>query len=146
MLNEKFSLGVDLNWSTYSEYHPKETISSGSGAITTDYFNYVYAYGGVISGRYYHTFDHTFNPYFGFGLGVGYNKYTIYYNVYGNQDKSVGFLLRPEAGMLIRFSKKRALSGLVGLHYDYSTAGNKENGYSNFSNVGINLGIVILAW
>lgn len=146
MLNEKFSLGADFNYGTYKEYHPKETFSTQTRAITTDYFNYIYAYGGVVSFRYYKSTENLINVYYGLGAGVAHNKYTVYYNVYGDQHKSTGFLVRPEAGMLIRFSKRRAVSGLVGLHYDYSTANYKLDGYSSFSNVGINLGIVILDW
>lgn len=146
LLNKKFSLGGEINWGTYSQHHPTETFEYPTGALTTDYFNYVYAYGLVASGRYYTSYDRLFNPYAGLGIGGAYNKYTMYYNVYTEQDKAFGLLLRPEAGMLIRFSKSRAVSGLVGLHYDYSTAKSRENGYGSFSNVGLNVGIVILDW
>jgi hypothetical protein len=148
MLNAKFSLGGELNASTYKQYHPTETFynDDGTGAVTTDYFNYIYAYGAVVSGRYHFTYDKLINPYVGVGLGVAYNKYTRYYNVYGDQNKAFGFLARPEAGMLIRFSQRRAVAGLLGVHYDYSTAKDKTNGYNSFSNLGINVGIVILDW
>jgi hypothetical protein len=146
LLNEKFSLGGELNFGTYSQYHAKETFEYPTGALTTDYFNYVYAYGLTASGRYYLSYNHLINPFVGVGLGAAYNKYTMYYNVYNETKKAFGFLARPEAGMIIRFSQRRAVSGLVGIHYDYSTAGSKGNGYSGFSNVGLNLGIVILDW
>jgi hypothetical protein len=66
--------------------------------------------------------------------------------VYGDQQKAYGFLARPEAGMIIRFSQRRAVSGLVGVHYDYSTAQDKTDGYNSFSNIGFNVGVVILNW
>lgn len=146
LLNEKFSLGGELNWGTYKQYHPTETFYNESGAVTTDYFKYVYAYGLVLSGRYLFSYDHLFNPYAGLGMGVAYNKYTTFYNVYADQNKVLGFLVRPEAGLLIRFSQLRSVGGLIGIHYDYSTARDKSYGYNNFSNLGINVGIVILDW
>ncbi len=146
LLSEKFSLGGEVNWGTYKQYHPTETFTSSSGAVTTDYFNYVYAYGLVLSGRYLFSYNHLVNPYVGLGMGVAYNKYTSFYNVYGDQNKVFGFLVRPEAGMLLRFSQVRSLAGLIGIHYDYSTAQDKNNGYTGFSNLGLNVGIVIVDW
>jgi hypothetical protein len=51
MINEKFSIGGEVNWGTYKEYHPTQTFYSSGAATTTDYFNYIYSYGLVVSGR-----------------------------------------------------------------------------------------------
>ena len=147
LLNKKFTLGGELNWGTYKQYHPTVTATQPDGSVvTTDYFDYVYSYGLVLNGRYMMSYNQTFNPYFGLGVGVGYNKYAQFYNVYEYQKKATGFLARPEAGMIIRFSQRRSVCGLVGVHYDYSTTISSAGGYSDFTNYGFNIGIVILDW
>jgi opacity protein-like surface antigen len=146
-LNERFSLGADFNWGTYKKYEPTETTQLPSGAITTDYFKYVYAYGLVVSTHYHFPLANKhFLPYVGLGLGAANNKYTLFYNTYSDQKKVYGFLARPEAGLLIRFSERRSIGALVSLHYDISTARSKEQGYSNFSNLGISIRVMAIDW
>jgi hypothetical protein len=146
-LNERWSIGLDFNTGTYKKYQPTETIQQPSGAITTDYFRYVYAYGLVVSGRHYFpTSNKHFMPFAGLGLGAANNKYTLFYNTYSDQNKVYGFLARPEGGLLIRFSERRSIGAMVGLHYDFSTARSTPQGYSNFSNVGITINLMAIDW
>jgi hypothetical protein len=142
-INERWSAGADFNWGTYSKYIPTDTYYQSNGAITTDYFKYVYAYGLVVSGRYHFPMANKhFLPFVGLGLGAANNKYTIYYNRYSDQNKSYGFLARPEGGVLIRFSERRSIGAMVGLHYEISTTKSKDQGYSNFSNVGVTISLM----
>jgi hypothetical protein len=39
--DRRFSAGVDFNWAQYDQYKPRETFVNETGAITTDYFNYI---------------------------------------------------------------------------------------------------------
>src|SRR5690606_1691556 len=48
----RFSVGLDFNWTTFDQYVPTETFLQPGGAITTDYYKYVYNYGIVVSGQY----------------------------------------------------------------------------------------------
>ncbi|HEY8938053.1 MAG TPA: hypothetical protein VIM65_22680 [Cyclobacteriaceae bacterium] len=147
LFNQKFSMGGELNWGTYKQYHPTITGTQPNGTVvTTDYFDYVYAYGLVVSGRYMISYDNKINPYFGVALGAAYNKYAQFYNVYEFQKKALGFLARPEAGMIIRFSRLVKTCGLVGVHYDYSTTSSNAAQYSDFSNYGFNVGVIFLDW
>jgi len=147
MLSDRFSVGGDLNWGSYKQYKPTETTVTPGGAITSDYFHYVYAYGLTVSGAYYLPVDGKLvRPYAGVGLGAAYNKYTTFYNIYTDQTASWGFLVRPEAGIMLRFNENRSFGLTAGVHYDISTAQQKAIGYSNFSNVGINIGIIIIDW
>src|SRR3546814_887018 len=50
-ITDRVSAGVDLGSSSINEYKPTRTIESASGAISTDYFNYIYSYSAVISGQ-----------------------------------------------------------------------------------------------
>ena len=153
LINKKFSLGGELNWCTYKQAQPTTTFTSASGGkiLTTDYFNYVYAYGFVLSGRYYRSYNRKVNPYVGVGLGGAYNKYTMFYNVNESQEKKGGFLVRPEAGLMIRFNQRKSVCGLIGVHYDYSTTAKPgfpftNLSYTDFTNYGINVGVVFLDW
>lgn len=143
--SERISLGVDYSWTTLAEYAPKETFYNSTGAITTDYFKYVYNHGVVVSGQY--NFDigsDLFFPYAGLGLGANWNKYNLFYNIYTEEEKKVGFLARPEAGMLARFGTTRSMGAMFAVHLDYSTNKSDDYGYSNFSTVGFQLGIILM--
>src|SRR5687767_11979566 len=71
-ITEKISAGVDIGWNSFDEYKPRETFETGSGAVTTDYFNYVYSYSFALSGQYNFKVGNgeKVYPYTGLGLGV----------------------------------------------------------------------------
>lgn len=142
----RFTVGADFNWATYDQYAPPVTFQlEDGGALNTDYFKYAYNYGLVASGQY--TFpigdSQIFLPYAGLGLGANFNIYKLYYNVFEESEEAGGFLVRPEAGMLIRFGERRSLGAIMGVSYDYSTNKSENYGYSNFSAFAFQLGIVI---
>lgn len=146
-INRKFSAGLDLSSSAYDQYKPTETMQSGSGAVTTDYFNYIYSYTAVVSGQYYFGNDEKerFFPYAGLGLGANNNRYVMYYNIYEDSESGWGFLARPEAGVLYKFGR-RSLGVMASVHYDYSTNQSKKFGYDGFSAIGFNVGLIFLEW
>jgi hypothetical protein len=145
--NRRISIGGELNWTTFSQYAPTETFYHSNGATTTDYFKYVNSYGIVLSTQYYFPLGEKemFFPYVGLGLGANRNTYTLYYNIYTDQYNAWGFLGRPEAGIVIRFSEGRSLGAIAAVHYDYSTNKNSEFGYKNFSSAGFKIGLVLMS-
>lgn len=145
-ITDRISAGVDFGSASMNEYKPTRTIESASGAITTDYFNYVYSYSAVISGQYNFQVgdgDMIF-PYAGLGLGANYIDYTQYYNIYTNRNKAFGFLARPEAGILVRFGTRRSIGAMASIHYDYSTNKSAEFGYKNFTTAGFQIGLMFM--
>jgi hypothetical protein len=145
-ITDRVSAGVDLGSASINEYKPTRTIESASGAITTDYFNYIYSYSAVISGQYNFLVgdgDMVF-PYAGLGLGANYNEYLQYYNIYTDGDKAFGFLARPEAGILVRFGTRRSLGAMASVHYDFSTNKNTDFGYKNFTTLGFQIGLMFM--
>jgi hypothetical protein len=145
-ITDRISAGIDLGSSSINEYKPTRTIESASGAITTDYFNYIYSYSAVASGQYNFLVgdgDKIF-PYGGLGLGANYNEYTQYYNIYTNAETAFGFLVRPEAGILVKFGTRRSLGAMASVHYDYSTNKSEEFGYKNFSTAGFQIGLMFM--
>jgi outer membrane protein W len=147
-INERFSAGLDIGATTFDQYQPKTTIESPGGAITTDYFKYIYSYSAVASGQYYFKAkDETrLLPYAGLGLGANYNEYTLYYNIYTDKNSGWGFLARPEAGLLFRISERRSLGLMAAIHYDYSTNKAPMFNYSGFSAIGFQIGIISMDW
>ena len=145
-INEKFSAGLDISSGTFEQYNPTETRRTGNGAITTDYFKYVYSYTAVISGQYnFHlNDDQTFFPYAGLGVGANHNEYMVYYNIYNDAERNWGFLVRPEAGMLVKIGKRGSFGVLGAIHYDYSTNKSEKFNYNRFSAMGFQLGIMMM--
>lgn len=146
LVAEKIAVGIDLTWATYEDYEPRQTYYNQSGAITTDFNNYANNYGVILTGDYYFYTEKKVMPYVGFGAGLAYNNYKVYYNVYQSGDNSFGFLARPQAGVWMKFNERRNWAFNAGVHVDFSTAKSKDFGYKNFANVGFELGLVFLDW
>jgi hypothetical protein len=144
---QKISVGLDLSWTTFDQYEPTQTFLQENGAITTDYFKYIYQYAGVVNGQYYFNIGDSelVFPYAGLGLGASYNRFTLYYNIYEDTEKTWAFIARPEAGVLVKFGKYRSLGAIAAVHYDYSTAKNENYNYSSFSSAGFRLGVVLMS-
>ena len=145
LITDRIAAGVDFTWSVYDQYEPTTTFVSNDGAITTDYFKYVYNYGITATGQYFLPVNSmNILPYVGIGVGAAYNRYAMYYNIYTDEDTSWGFLARPEVGVLFTFSKK--VGATVAAHYDYSTAKSDYFELSNFSHYGFNVGLVFTSY
>ena len=56
----------------------------------------------------------------------------------------VGFLARPEAGILARFGKRRSLGAMAAVHFDYATNKSDDYNYSSYSAVGFQIGIFLM--
>ena len=145
-LNDRFAVGVDLAQQTFDQYHPTETVVNPDGAVTTDYYKYIYSYSGVVSGQYYFPLGdkEMFFPYAGLGLGANYNDYTVYYNIYSDVERNWGFLARPEAGILVKFGQRRSIGAMAAVHFDYSTNKSDRFEYKNFSTVGFQIGVMFM--
>lgn len=147
-IRPNISAGLDFGWANFDQYVPTETRQVGNGAITSDYFNYIYTYSAVVSGQYYlkdEGEDRLF-PYAGLGLGASTNEYVLYYNIYQDSERSWGFLARPEAGLLFRFTERSSLGVMVAVHYDFSTNKSEKFDYKNFSSIGFQLGIISMSF
>jgi hypothetical protein len=143
-INDKFSAGIDIGYGVYEQYIPTDTKVINNRTITTDYFNYIYSYSGVVSGQYnFPVGDRDkFFPYVGLGFGANNNDYEQFYNSYQDGQRSWGFLARPEAGILVKFGHRRSVGAMAAVHADYSTNQSSMFHYSNFSTVGFQIGLV----
>ncbi len=144
-ISQRFLVGLDFSQSVYDQYEPPTTFVSGDGAITTDYFKYIYSYGITLNGQYFLPVGNSkILPYVGLGVGAAFNRYAMYYNIYTEDDSSWGFLGRPEVGVLFAFSGK--VGATVSAHYDYTTARSDYFDLSNFNHYGFNVGIVFMSY
>jgi hypothetical protein len=147
-IRPNFSAGLDIGWANFDQYEPVSTKQNATGAITTDYFHYIYQYSAVASGQYYFKDEEEERlfPYAGLGLGASTNEYVLYYNIYEDTDRSWGFLARPEIGILFRFTDRSSLGVMAAIHYDYSTNKTDKFAYKNFSAVGFQVGLMSMSF
>jgi hypothetical protein len=144
--HRKFSLGVDYSWTSFEEYAPTQTFVNGSTAITTDYLKFVYQSALAISGQYYLNGGKSdwFFPYAGLGMGVNRNRYVMNFNVYSNEDKTFGFLARPELGLLAKFGRDRNVGVMAAMHYDYASNKSEDFDYKRFTSMGFQVGVFFM--
>jgi hypothetical protein len=145
-VSEKISAGLDINWNKYTQHEPRQTYTSSNGAITAEYFKYVIIYGATLRVAYYLKPTKKFSPFFAMGVGGSNVDYTVYYNIYSDGANGWGFLARPEAGALLRLGENSSWGVQAAVHYDLNTSKSDLFGYSNFSSIGVTLGIVSLDW
>jgi hypothetical protein len=144
---DKLWVGADFGWAVYKQYVPTNTYTTGTQSTTTDLYNYAYNYSVSVNLDYFFLpVEKIITPYAGLGIGAAYDKFAQYYNVYGSSGTSWGFLVRPEAGVLIGFKENSPWRIKAAFHYDYSTNTSTDFGYKNFSSMGFQIGLVKMAW
>lgn len=146
LIREQVTIGFDLTMATYDQYIPRQTYYSPGSAFTTDFTHFVNTYGATLSGEYLFFQERRLMPYAGIGVGVAYNNYQVFYNVFGTADDAFGFLARPRVGTWYRFSERSSWGLNVSIHLEYSTAKSEEMGYNYFLNPGFEIGLVNLGW
>lgn len=146
LIREQLAIGIDITWATFDDYEPRQTYYNPNSTITTDFTNYANNYGALLTADYYFFKEKTIMPYAGLGAGLAYNSYKVYYNVYSAGNNSFGLLLRPQAGVWLKFNDRKNWAFNAGVHFDYSTAKSSDLGYKNFLNAGFEIGVVFLDW
>jgi hypothetical protein len=144
---DKLWVGGEFSWAVYKQYIPTNTYTSGAQSTTTDLYNYAYNYSLSVNLDYFFLpMEKIVNPYCGLGIGLAYDKFAQYYNVYGYNSTSWGFLVRPEAGVLIGFKENSPWRIKAAFHYDYSTNTSSDFNYKNFMSMGFQVGLVKMDW
>ncbi len=144
---DKLWVGADFGWAVYNQYVPTNTYTTGTQSVTTDLYNYSYNYSLSVNLDYFFLpMEKIITPYAGLGIGAAYDKFAQYYNIYSSSGSSWGFLLRPEAGVLIGFKENSPWRIKTAFHYDYSSNTSTDFGYKNFSSMGFQIGLVKMAW
>ncbi len=142
-IGDHFYVGGDFSNATYDDHAPRQTYYIDGGAITTDFYKYVVTYCATLNGDYYFTPEKRLSPFAGLGIGASYNSYTLYYNIYSSSGNGWGFLARPQAGAILKMGKEMSWGVIAAVHYDYSTTMSKDFAYTDFTNLGLRVGIVL---
>jgi len=150
--------GADLGWAVYKKYVPYSMYQYGTQTISTDLYNYAYNTSITVNIDYFFTpTDKVFTPYAGLGIGLAYDKFVQYFNIYGQKIETFGLQVRPEAGILVGFRKNSSWRIKAAVHFDYATNRGKlvdnsfitptdNDNYNGFMNLGFQLGVVKMAW
>jgi opacity protein-like surface antigen len=140
---ERFYVGADFNYATYSEYKSRQTTFADNAATTTDIYNYIYNYGFTLNADYIFRPFKKLMPFVGMGIGANSISYSMFYNIYSSKDTGIGGLFRPQAGALLKLGKDSKVALTAVVHYDYSTASSSIFNYSSFSTFGFRLGFAL---
>jgi hypothetical protein len=103
-LHKNFSIGGDVDWQTYSDERPRETVqvdSSGDAALTATFFNSVQNGAARLVGRGYLLDDGPVLPFGGLNLGVGWSTFQSSAADLAFYDNTVSILLGAELGALV---------------------------------------------
>ncbi len=146
MLNENVSAGLDLGYAGFNDYTPPAVYTSPGSAVYTDLYNYVDHYTVAISGEYIFSPYKRVMPYAGVGLGASYTNIRLYYNIYNDAQTKWGALIRPYAGVMMRFGKRSSWGAFANVLMDYSTLRAPDYDYKGFSSLALQAGIVYLNW
>jgi hypothetical protein len=151
-------VGGDLAWAVYQQHWPYGTYQYGTTTLATELYNYSYNYSLTLNIDYLFTpTDKMVVPFAGLGVGLAYDKFVQYYNVYGPDPiNSYGLQVRPEAGVIIGFKENSSWRLKAAFHFDYASNNGKlvannfitpgNDDYHGFVNMGLSIGIVKMAW
>lgn len=144
-INDRFAVGFEAGYSTLDDYVPPTTYEYPGGAITTDIYNYLYYFTLMANGQYYFSPGKQFMPYTSLGMGVAFSDYNIFYNVYQENDRNTGFVIRPEIGTLFKVKENSGFGLKAAIGFEYAT--NKSDYFEtkNLSGFNFQLGIVLLS-
>ena len=141
--NDRFGFGIEAGFNTLDDYVPRQTYEYPGGAITTDIYNYLHYYTLMGNAQYYFVQHKNFIPYASLAMGVAFNDYRIYYNVYSEADTKTSFAVRPEVGSLFRVKESANWGLKTALSYDFATNKSKDLEVDNFSGISFQIGLVL---
>jgi opacity protein-like surface antigen len=138
------SVGGEISWSSLYQYSPKRTYQFDNGAVTTDLYKYIYLLPMNLNAHYYFKTDGQFMPYAGLGLGAMYSEQDLYFNIYNLYETNWGFLVKPEAGMLLKFGENSRTGMLFGVRYNYATNRQTDFKIDKIKTLSFQLGIAFM--
>jgi hypothetical protein len=142
LIKHRMSVGLEVSWNSYYQYVPRETHQTANGAVTTDFYKYIYTLPLAMNIHYYLYRSKYAVIYGGMALGASYSEQQLYYNTYASADYNWGFLARPEAGVIIRPSESSGFGFLVATRYSYSTNKQSNVEINGLQSLGFQVGIV----
>jgi hypothetical protein len=142
MIKPDLSVGLEMSWYGYDQYIPVKTYQIPHGAVTTDFYDYMYVIPVGVNAHHYFHFSDLISPYAGLALGATYSEDKLYYNTYVSSYYNWGFMISPEIGAVIKFTENSGVGILVGVNYSYSTNKQKEIKINGLQSLGFQIGFV----
>lgn len=142
-VSDHFGFGLEGSYNTLNDYVPLKTYGFPGGAITADVYNYLYYFTVTANAQYYFIQGGKFIPYAALGMGVAFNEYRIFYNVYEDADSQQGFVVRPEVGTLFRIREYASWGLKSSVSYDYATSKSEYLDVDEFSGLSFQIAVVL---
>jgi hypothetical protein len=142
LLKRRLSVGIDISWNAYSQHVAGETQQTNDGAITTDFYKYLYALPIALNMHYYFFQSRAVIMYGGLGLGALYSVQKKYYSTHVSDDDNWGFLVRPEVGALILPARAANFGFLLGTRFSYSTNTQETLSINGIRSLGFQAGLI----
>ena len=144
MIKDNSSIGLELSWNGYYQYRPRKTYELQNGAVTTDFYSYIYTLPMAVNVHHYFHAGKVVTPYVGLALGATYSEQRLYYNTYVSYADNWGFLVKPELGAILKFNEHSGFGLLIGADYSYSTNSEDAFSISSLQSFGLQLGLVFM--
>jgi opacity protein-like surface antigen len=141
-INPNFSIGGEIAWSSLYQYAPRKTYQFENGAVTTDLYKYLYMLPMSANAHYYFNPDSKLMPFAGIGLGAMYSEQDIYFNIYNLYATNWGFLVKPEAGAILKFGRYSQSGAILGVRYNYATNRESDLRINSIQTLSVHLGLV----
>ena len=138
------SVGGEISWSSLYQYAPKKTYEFDNGAVTTDLYKYIYLLPMNLNAHYYFKTDGQLMPYAGLGLGAMFSEQDLYFNIYNLHETNWGFLVKPEAGVLLKFGENSRSGIVFGVRYNYATNRQPDFKIDNIQTLSFQLGLALM--
>jgi outer membrane protein W len=144
MITSNVSVGIGVSYNSFNQYFHEQTYqrADGTGAVTSDMIRQVYTSPITASVHYYFQGD-IIKPYIGVGLGTEYSEQNAYFNIYEVSTRNWGFVARPEAGLIAKFSPN--IGGFLSAAYNYATNSNDAFHINHLSQFPITIGLLFVA-
>ncbi|HEY4325897.1 MAG TPA: outer membrane beta-barrel protein [Mucilaginibacter sp.] len=143
-IKPNITVGIGTSFNSFSQYFPKQTYQKpdGSGAVTSDMVRHIYT-APITASIHYYLEGGMLKPYVGIGIGTEYSEQDAYFNIYQVYSKNWGFVVKPEVGVLGKFS--RDMGGFISVAYNYATNSESDFNISHLSQIPITIGLFFTA-
>lgn len=137
MVSDHFAVGGLIGYQSFYKKYPRDTYYFENGALTSTIFKYYYTVPIRVVADYFINPTGYVQPYIGLGLGVNYNERRLEVGFYSLEDKSWNFVLAPEAGVVIPFSKYSEWGFTIKARYNYQVYSRDNFSGLQYLDVGI---------
>jgi hypothetical protein len=147
-LKKGFVVGFEFGWNNYYKEYPRNTYYGSDGlAITAIHYTYAFVIPWEVGAFYYFLPASIVDPYAGLSFGGDYMEEHVLVQEYDIYNTQWGFILTPEAGVMIKFGKFSHWGANVSAQYWFNTNSfsfTDMKTYSTMQGLNFNVGLTYL--